>query len=215
MKTADIPALGLRERKKLMTRQAILDAAGEMFAERGYDNVTVAEIADAVNVAAKTVFVYFPSKDDLVFHGEQDMSRRLVDQVRDRAAGETPLDAISSLIRDEMSAQGSRTVNALESLRTTVGDSAVLQSRMRLMWERFELAIAQELAAETGVDPHSAEPRVAAAQLISIFRLMGSDEVLTYLQKRPKTKRRAAFDEWLDVSVSLVGGGISDYARRD
>jgi AcrR family transcriptional regulator len=214
MNSANPAPPGLRERKKLMTREAILDTAGRMFAERGYDNVTVAEIADAVNIAAKTVFVYFPTKDDLVFHGEDEMSRKLVEQVRGRKPGETPLDAIGALMRNEMSGPGARTVNALESLRATVGDSAVLQSRMRLMWERFELALAQELAEETGVDAHAPQPRVAAAQLISVFRLLGSDEVLTYLHKRPKSRRRAAFDEWLTVSLTLVGHGIADYARR-
>lgn len=213
-KATEIAPLGLRERKKLMTRQVILDVAAEMFAERGYDNVTVAEIADAVNVSAKTVFVYFPAKDDMVFHGEDEMCERLVARVRDRVEGESPLDAIGSFMRDEMSAQGANAVNGLERLRSTVGDSAVLRSRMRLMWERFEVALARLLAEESGVDEHSPEPRVVAAQLILIFRLLGSEEVLAYLQDRPKSRRRAAFTEWLDVSLSLVAEGIGDYGRR-
>lgn len=198
--------LGLRERKKLMTRQAILDTAAELFAKRGYDNVTVVEIADAVNISAKTLFVYFPAKDDLVFHGADEMCERLVARVRDRADGETPLDAIEALLRAEMSATPS--VDELERLRATVGDSAVLQARLRLMWERFEIALARQLAAEAGTDEHAPRPRVIAAQLIAIFRLLASAEVLGYLRGRPKSKRRAAYAEWLDVSVALVRDGI-------
>jgi AcrR family transcriptional regulator len=210
----DSAQLGLRERKKLMTRQAILEAADELFGERGYDNVTVAEIADVVNISAKTVFVYFPSKEDLVFHGEGGMRDRVVGAVRDRAAGQTPLDAIGALMREQMSEPGTRSVDELEWLRRTVGDSGVLRSRMRLMWEHFEVALAELLADEAGVGRHVPEPRVAAAQLTLIYRLLASEEVLDYVRSRPKSKQRAAFADWLDVSLRLVADGIGDYARR-
>ncbi|PRY38785.1 TetR/AcrR family transcriptional regulator [Umezawaea tangerina] len=209
---ADPARPGLRERKKLMTRQAILDVAAGMFAERGYDNVTVAEIADAVNVSAKTVFVYFPTKDDLVFHGEDEVRDRMVATIRDRPSGQTPLDAMGRWIREELS--GPKAVDGLERLRATVGDSVVLRSRMRLMWERFEDAVADLLAEETGADRHAPEPRVVAAQLVLVYRLLASEEVLGHLRSRPRARRRAAFAEWLDVSLRLAGAGIGDYARR-
>lgn len=211
---ADYAQLGLRERKKLMTRQAILDAAAELFAERGYDNVTVAEIADVVNISAKTVFVYFPSKEDLVFHGEDVMRELVVGAVRDRPAGQTPLDAIGALMREQMSAPGTQTVVELERLRRTVGDSGVLQSRMRLMWEHFEVALAELLADETKLGRHLPEPRVAAAQLILIYRLLASEDVLKSVRSSPKSKQRSAFTAWLTVSLRLVGDGLGDYARR-
>ncbi|MGO1050230.1 TetR/AcrR family transcriptional regulator [Crossiella sp. CA198] len=215
--TADRAAaaqLGLRERKKLMTRQAILDTAAEMFAERGYDNVTVVEIADAVNISAKTVFVYFPAKDDLVFHGEDELCERLVGAVRERPEGESPLEAVVGVIRAELTSAGAGSVDELERLRGLVGDSLVLQARMRLMWERFECALAAQLAEEEGLHPYAPRPRVVAAQLVLIYRLLASQEVLDHIRAKPKTRRRAAFAEWLDTSADLVGDGIGEYGRR-
>jgi AcrR family transcriptional regulator len=202
---------GLRERKKLMTRRAILDTAETMFAERGYDNVTVAEIADAVNISAKTVFVYFPSKEDLVFDDEDRVRDAIVAAVRDRDPGRTPLDAMAGFVRGMVAEAGSESVAGLDRLRRMVGSSPVLLARMRLMWERFEVALADLLAQESGADPHAPEPRVAAAQLILVYRLMASDDVLDYVRSKPRNKQRAALANWLEVSLRLVGDGVGDY----
>jgi AcrR family transcriptional regulator len=206
--------MGLRERKKLLTRQALIDTAEAMFAERGFDNVTVAEIADAVNVAAKTVFVYFPTKEDLVFHAEDDVLRTLVNRIRNRPAGQTPLDAVVDMLSQTMTASPVGAVTELERLHSTIGDSAGLRSRMRLMWERFELAVAAALAEETGEPAYAPRPRIAAAQLVTIYRTMASPEVVAYTRDHPKARRREAFRDWLDVAKDLIGGGIGDYARR-
>lgn len=206
--------MGLRERKKLMTRRAILETAQAMFAERGYDNVTVSEIADAVNISAKTVFVYFPSKEDLVFDGEDQMRSMLQARIRDRPPGQTPLDAMATAVRELMSLSGSRVVDDLDRLHRMVGDSATLRSRMRLMWERLEQGLAEVLAEESGEDWHAPRPRIVAAQLLLIFRLMSSEYLLGYLRAHEEPKRRAALADWLAVSLELIGGGIADYARR-
>lgn len=144
--SADLAGLSLRERKKQLTRRALIDVAEAMFAERGFDNVTVAEIADAVNVAPKTVFVYFSTKEDLVFHGEDDTRDELLAAIRDRAEGQTPLDALRELLASTTNTGAKGPVAALERLLRTVGDSVVLQSRMRLMWERFDAKSRQRAA---------------------------------------------------------------------
>jgi AcrR family transcriptional regulator len=208
------PRLGLRERKKLMTRVNILRAAQEMFAERGFDHVTVAEIADAVNVSPKTVFVYFPAKEDMVFDGEAEMRQRLVDRIRSRAPGETPLEAMGSLLRELLAAHDPPAVTGLDRLRRIVGDSAVLKARMRLMWEHFEDALAVVLAEEAGDDRHAPRPRVAAAQLVLVFRLMASEDLLEYVLAHPEPARPAALDAWLELSLRLVADGIDSFAPR-
>ncbi|MEU8635500.1 TetR family transcriptional regulator [Amycolatopsis sp. NPDC048633] len=206
--------LSLRERKKLLTRQALIGAAEEMFAERGFDKVTVAEIADAANVAAKTVFVYFPTKEDLVFHGEDEVLGTLVERIRNRPAGHTPLDAVADMLGEAMTTSPDGAVTELDRLHRTVGDSAGLQARMRLMWEHFELAVAAELAEETGEPPYAPRPRIAAAQLVTIYRTMASPEVAAYIGAHPENRRRKAFSDWLGVARKMTGEGIADYAKR-
>src|ERR1700721_739069 len=83
---------GLRERKKRLTRAAIFAAAERLFSERGFENVTVAEIADAANISVKTLFTYVRAKEELVFSDDPTILDAVVAAVRNRAAGQPPLD---------------------------------------------------------------------------------------------------------------------------
>src|SRR3954469_18010967 len=87
-------AVGLRERKKARTRRAISETAIALFLERGYDDVPVAEIAAAAEVSKRTLFAYFPTKDDLVLHRIADHEDETARVVRGRAPGESPLAAL-------------------------------------------------------------------------------------------------------------------------
>src|SRR5919108_5317652 len=84
-----VPPVGRRERKKAATRQAIADAALELFLERGYDQVSIRDIADAADVSTTTVFKHFTGKEALVFDQDQDRESELITAVRQRAAGES------------------------------------------------------------------------------------------------------------------------------
>ncbi|WP_237317730.1 TetR/AcrR family transcriptional regulator [Streptomyces sp. JJ36] len=86
------PKLGLRERKKLQTRQAIRQAAYRLFAEQGYDATPVDRIAEVAEVSPSTVFRYFPTKEDIVLTDEYDPV--IADTLRDRPAGEPPVTAL-------------------------------------------------------------------------------------------------------------------------
>src|SRR5688500_11583037 len=85
---------GLRERKKQRTREQIVEAAMRLFAERGYHATTVADIASAASVAARTFFTYFPSKEAVVFHDLDRDLDALASALRDRLPGETAFDAL-------------------------------------------------------------------------------------------------------------------------
>src|ERR1700684_2781373 len=82
---------GLRARKKRLTREAIFATADRLFAERGFENVTVAEIADAANVSVKTVFTYVSAKEELLFGGQPTVLDAVVRAVANRRLGQTPL----------------------------------------------------------------------------------------------------------------------------
>src|SRR6266566_7410263 len=92
--------IGLRERKKQRTRQAILEAAFRLFEEHGFESVTVAEVARAADVSEGTVFNYFPTKEDLFYSGMQVFEAELVEAVRNRGAGESVLQAFRSFLRE-------------------------------------------------------------------------------------------------------------------
>ena len=78
--------LGMRERKKQRTRQLIRDTAVRLFMERGFDQVTIAEIAREADVAEATVFNHFPSKEDLVYGQMEAFEQELLEAVRDVCA---------------------------------------------------------------------------------------------------------------------------------
>ena len=85
---------GLRERKKARTHHAISEAAIALFLQRGYDAVSVSEIAAAAEVSKRTLFSYFPSKDELVLHRFADHQDEAARVVRGRPPGVSPLDAL-------------------------------------------------------------------------------------------------------------------------
>src|ERR687885_2056185 len=89
--------MGLRESKKLRTRQEIADKAMELFVKRGFDHVTVAEVAAAAGVSEKTVFNYFPTKEDLFYDEVPAREAALIDAVHNRAPGESILSALRRL----------------------------------------------------------------------------------------------------------------------
>src|ERR671937_3110410 len=92
--------LGLRERKKQQTRQAIVETAHRLFAERGFDGVTVAQVARAADVSEGTVFNYFPTKEDLFYGGMEVFEQTLVEAIRHRAPGQSALDAFRRVVVD-------------------------------------------------------------------------------------------------------------------
>lgn len=97
-------ALGLRERKKRRTRQAIAAAALELFSERGYEETTIADIAAAADVAPRTFFSYFPSKEDVVFAEIDDRLADVRERLDRRPAGETPLATMRRVVLETMEA---------------------------------------------------------------------------------------------------------------
>jgi AcrR family transcriptional regulator len=141
--------VGRRARKKEATRQALADAALEMFLERGYDEVSVKEIADAADVSTTTLFKHFPSKEALVFDRDDDREAMLVAVVRDRAPGES----IPAALREHV--LGTRSKAGMDDprfadFRRLIEEAPALRAYSQRMWLRHETALAQAIAADVG-----------------------------------------------------------------
>ncbi len=157
---------GLRERKKQQTRQLIADTARELFAERGFDAVTVSDIARAADVSAQTVFNYFPTKEDLFYSRLEAFESDLVSAVRDRARGEPVVTAFARFILAQQGAMDD--TERLHTVTRVITESPALLARERQVLDHYATALATVLAEETGDE--SVEPLVTAHALIGLHR---------------------------------------------
>lgn len=163
---------GLRERKKQQTRRLIHETAARLFAERGFDAVTVAEIARAAEVSEVTVFNYFPTKEDLFFDRQAEVEAQLAAIVRARPSGSSAAAAVgaellSALARDEPTLGLSAEAGTFWRL---VAASPALQARGRQIGERSEAALAAVLAEEASTGPDDPLPRLLAGAIAGAHR---------------------------------------------
>jgi AcrR family transcriptional regulator len=208
-------ATGLRERKKLQTRQLIFEAAQRLFAQRGFDRVSVAEIARAANVSEVTVFNYFPTKEDLFYAGMHFFEEELLESVRSRPKGETALKAFQRRLLDgaERLEEGEAAETILEAGRI-VSASPTLVAREREIVDRYTTRLAELLAEETGADPIDVEPLSAAAALMGTHRaLVGHVRRLVHAGRRGV---RLADEYRMQAGRAFVRleRGLGGYARK-
>lgn len=164
---------GLRERKKQRTRQLIAEAAQRLFAERGFDEVTVAEVARAAEVSEGTVFNYFPTKEELFYGGMEAFEARLVDAVRNRPPGEPVLDAFRRVVLEGTERLASDEAAAtIGRAARIIGASRALQAREREIVARYTRELAELLASESGVSPDDVEPLAVAGALMAVQRAL-------------------------------------------
>ena len=141
------PDKGLRERKKEQTRAAIAHAAVGLFLERGYDSVTIADIAAAAGVAKMTVTNYFPAKEDLVISAGAAVVPDLVAVVRGRRPGETVLAALLRFVRAELDNRAEWTAlhdGVTQFARMSMASPALSEAFARV-WDRLQADLAQAL----------------------------------------------------------------------
>jgi AcrR family transcriptional regulator len=204
--------MGLRERRKLEARRAISGAAMELFAAHGFDEVTIAAIADAAGVSKMTVTNHFPRKEDLVFDRAEEAVGDLAGAVAGRAAGEGPLAALRRDHAERLAAGDVTLGPPTAAFARLVRDSPVLAARLRELAELRERALGDALAAETGDDGPT--PRVVAAQLASVHRVLFADSLRRVLAG----ERRAAIRETLGgaarAAFDLLEPSLGGYAVR-
>jgi AcrR family transcriptional regulator len=166
--------IGLRERKKARTRRVIADAAARLFAERGYEQVAVSEVAREAEVSEQTVYNYFQTKEQLVTDRDQDVEDELGRLIRTRALGTTPAAAIREFVLDTV--EGIRRVPA-EQWRGELGYLAAISPAVRRltleMSDRQAAAIAIALSETGAVAPEVA--RLQGIALAGVFQIIISE----------------------------------------
>jgi AcrR family transcriptional regulator len=194
--------LPLRERKKALARQAILDTAERLFEQRGYDNVTVAEIADAANVSVKTLFVYFRSKEELAF-ADTWLIDGILDALRDRDAGATPAQAVAQMLIDAISEADEQL--GVEAYHRGYGGAASLQSAALRFWARYEDLVTAALAAEGEAAPTPAH-RFLAIQLVGIPKMATAPEMRDALAGLSQPRAAARLESFFREAAAAIDG---------
>lgn len=166
---------GLRERKKHQTREAIAEAAWHLFLDRGFDDVTVAEVARAADVSEATVFNYFPTKEDLAYHRMEDFEDELLGAITNRRAGTSVVDAFGSFVlepRGFLKADDEARHDDPLAVTKIFTDSPTLLARERQIYDRYAERLIDLIAEERRSHRDDLEPLVIARALISLHRAM-------------------------------------------
>src|SRR4051794_3613978 len=165
--------LGLRERKKQRTRELIAETARRLFTERGFDRVTVAEVARAAEVSEATVFNYFPTKEDLFYSGLEAFEEELLSSIREREPGESIIHAFARFVltpRGLLSARDPDAIDRLAAITRVIEDSPALLAREQRIFEGYTRSLAALIAEEMAARDDDVEPWVVANALMGVHR---------------------------------------------
>ena len=202
---------GLRERKKQRTREQIVEAAMRLFADRGYHATTIADIASAADVAPRTFFSYFPSKEAVVFHNVDRDLDALASALRDRPAGETVYDALRGWIDAMFDNWMAEEDEALLRKRLCREDEGLANFEGGVLVRIQELLL-EAIAEDLGEPPDALRPRlVAAATMAALTSIEGTfDEKIG--QRGPADKAEVL--AVLDDAMLFLNGGIDALQDR-
>ena len=179
---------GRRERKKAATRKAISNAATELFLERGFDAVSIREVAEKADVSPTTVFAHFPQKEALVWDEDDEQRDQLIASVRDRPAGTSILAALRDYFASEVAPAGSEfEEQSVRRFLDFIDATPALREYGDKMWLRHGEALAQVIADELGTPEPS-----RAVQAFARFVLQ--TQLLALTDPDPGAMIDAAFD---------------------
>lgn len=155
--------MGLRESKKLQTRQAIAATGMRLFVKRGFDHVTVGEIASEAGVSEKTVFNYFPTKEDIFFDEVPERLEALRDAVRTRRPDQSLLETMHQLHAKQC---GRLASPGFAQFSRTIAESPALQAKETEVMAQFTDHLAATIREELGI--HPADAQIVANLLMSV-----------------------------------------------
>jgi AcrR family transcriptional regulator len=194
---------GLRERKKQRTREQIIEAANRLFAERGYQATTIADIATAADVAPRTFFAYFPSKEAVVFPNVDRDLDSLESSLRDRRPGETAFDALRRWIDSMFDAWAADEDQALLRKRLCREHEGLANFRGGMTTRIHELLL-EAIAVDLDEPPDALRPRLVAAAAMAA--LTSLEDSLNKAKHTPEDKAEAL--AVLDDALLFLRAGI-------
>ena len=204
-----------RARKKAQTRALVLATAQRLFAERGFDAVTIADVATAADVAVQTVFNHFSGKEELFFADRTPWLNGLADAVRNRPAGIEPLGALRSYTTDLVRATMDASCTAeRRAVLATLTASAALQNALTVVFHQAERRLAAALAEawQPAGDDGAHEARMAGSLTAALWTA-ATRTVLTELHELPAdpteaTEQRAAAEDLAKQVFDRLGSGL-------
>ena len=210
--------MGLRERKKAQTRQLIADTAWRLFADRGFERVTVAEVAREAQVAVATVFNYFPTKEDLFFFRLEAFGADLVEAVAGRAPGEPALAAFRRQLLGtggllaQVEAGDDQALERLRTMNRVIAASPALRAREQQAFAHTAAALADRRAPDSGAAPGDLDAQVAANALVGVQRAL-----VDYTRRRVLTEHDPAglatdVRALAERAFALLEHGLGGYA---
>ena len=206
---------GLRERKKQQTRELIAEAARRLFADRAFATVTVAEVARAANVSEVTVFNYFPTKEDLFYGGMRFFEEKLLDAVRERAPGESVLDAFRRPVLDGLKRLANdEPAEVIVTAGNLISASPALEAHEREIVARYTRLLADQLAEEAGVKPGDVEAIGVASALMGVQRALVGYVRSSVLAGRRGPKLVADARSQAVRGFGRLDKGLGDYGRK-
>jgi AcrR family transcriptional regulator len=194
---------GRRERKKQRTRDALIEAAMELFAAKGYDRTTVHEITDAVDVSERTFFRYFASKEDLALSFVRDGAATFATALAARPPDEEPLTAARAAFHISLRQLAGNLPSYLSVIRLIETTPALLAAHLRYVHEHDD-EIIQVLAEREGVAATDPRPRVLAAVIGSVVFLANRDWLAA--GRQDPEAMAAAFDGYADALRPALAG---------
>jgi AcrR family transcriptional regulator len=189
----------LRDRKKARTRQALVDAAVQLFTERGYEQTTVADIAAAAEIGTRTFFSYFASKEDLLFPQADARVQAALDAIAERKPGDRPADILLQALRNA-GAPDDDLVSPLAALRLELAQTVPVVRGKGL---QLQLEAQQEIARHLHeAFPDELDP-VSAAALVGAFIGAVTGALLVMLADAPADDP-AALKERLQAATAVA-----------
>jgi AcrR family transcriptional regulator len=157
----DEPPRSLRERRRIRTRRTIQAQALRLFAEKGFQATTIEEIAAAAEMAPRTFFRYFPTKEEVVFWSEYPPT--LAGFVAARPGDEPALEALRHGIADALAAIWDQDGDRMQERLRLAFRTPALHPRMRQQQAGWAAAVAEILVGRLGARPGDLEVRIIAA----------------------------------------------------